>query len=337
MRCYTVDGTGIDGLRMGEREIGVPGPGEVLVHVRAVSLNYRDLLVAKGRYGGESDAGIVPTSDFAGTVVATGPGVTEFAVGDAVLNHPFRAWSGGPLTPAAARTFVGGAGVDGVLCEQVIYPAAALVRKPKLLDFAEAATLTVAGLTAWAAVITHGRTKPGDWVLVQGTGGVSVFAAQLAHAVGARVVLTTSSDAKQQWARERLGVEETVSYTDPEWAKQVVAVTGGGADVVVEVAGGESLMQSTRATALGGRVAVIGVLGGARSEVKLFDLISRTIELRGIFMESATELRALARAVEVHDLRPVVDRRFEFEEAADAYRHLAAGLHRGKVVIELEG
>lgn len=337
MRCYTVDGTGVEGLQLGEREVANPGPGEVLVHVRAVSLNYRDLLVAKGRYGGESDAGIVPCSDFAGTVVATGPGVRDFAVGDRVLNHPFRAWPGGPLSPSAARTFVGGAGVDGVLCEQVVYPAAALVRVPPLLDFAEAATLSVAGLTAWAAVVTHGRARPGDWVLVQGTGGVSVFAAQLAHANGARVVLTTSSDAKQEWARDHLGVEATLDYTDDDWAQQVVEVTGGGADVVVEVAGGDSLKQSVRAAALGGRVAVIGVLGGARSEVKVFDLISRTVELRGIFMESAHELRSLARAVETHDLRPVVDRRFPFEDAADAYRHLASGKHRGKVVIELEG
>jgi NADPH:quinone reductase-like Zn-dependent oxidoreductase len=272
----------------------------------------------------------------AGTVIEVGDGVTEWAPGDRVLNAPFRMYPAGALRSEWVRTFVGGNGVDGILAERILYPAESLVRIPASYSFVEGSTLTIAGLTAWAAVVTHGRTRPGDWVVVHGTGGVSVFAAQIARMLGAGVILTTSSPRKAEWAREHLGVADTFDYRSPDWPTQVREATGGnGADVVVEVAGGECLAQSMRACGYGGRVAVIGVLAGAETKIRVRDLLSRQISVKGIFMESTAELRALARALDQNNVRPHVDRVFPFDETHLAYAHLQSQQHVGKVVIAM--
>lgn len=337
MRCYTVDGKGITGLRLEElANPGEPGWGEVLVDVHAVSLNYRDLMIANGQYGGKQDSRIIPCSDMAGVVLSVGPGVSEFQFDDKVVNAPFRFWPAGTLRRDWANTFVGRPGVDGVLAERIIYPAASLVKVPAHLSMVEASTLTIAGLSAWAAVVTHGRTRPGEWVLLTGTGGVSVFSAQIAKALGAKVILRTSTDQKAAIARERLGVDVTMDYGYQDWPRRVREITGGGADVVVEVGGGPSLGDSIRACAYGGRVSVVGVLGGNEGPINVMDLIIRQITVRGIFMESTEELRLLAQAVEASGIKPYIDQVFPFDQAAEAYRYLASQKHIGKVVIELQ-
>lgn len=337
MKCFLTDGSGPESLVLAEREgLGAPGPGEVRVDVRAVSLNYRDLMVQDGRYGGVMDPPIIAASDMAGVVAAVGDGVKSFAVGDGVLNAPFRRWPAGGLNADWVRTFVGGNGVDGVLAEQVVYPAEALVRVPEHCSFEEGATLTIAGLTAWAAVVTHGHVRAGDWVLAHGTGGVAVFAAQIAAMMGARTILTTSSESKAATVRERFGVAHTLDYRDPEWPTQLRALTGGhGADVVVEVAGGETLDRSLAACAYNARVAVIGALGGGASTITVRHLLARQIRMQGIFMESCRELQAFAQAVEANRLQPCIHQVFDFTEAPAAYEAFRTQSHIGKICIRV--
>lgn len=334
MRCYLVHSDGIAGLKMDERPAGEPGVGEALVDVYAVSLNYRDLLVVKGQYGRKPSAPFIACSDMAGVVAKTGPDVETLKEGDRVVNAPFRRWPAGKLRSDWMRTFVGAAGVDGVLAEQVIYPAESLVKMPASYSFAEGATLTVAGLTAWAGIHTHGRTRPGDWVLLHGTGGVSIFSAQLARILGARTILTTSSPDKSRVVKERFGVAHTLDYRDAAWHEQARDITDGqGVDVVIDVASGQTFAQSLKACANHARVSLIGILGGYEATFNPFDIIRRQITVRGIYMESTEELNAFARACETNGLHPCIDRVFPFDQARQAYEYLDARKHIGKVVI----
>jgi len=334
MRCWTTDGSGMSALRLQERPDPVPAAGEVKVDVRAVSLNYRDLLVASGDYGGKQDPAIVVASDMAGVVSELGAGVTQLQIGDRVLNAPLKHWPAGSLTRPWSKTFVGGQGVDGVLAEQITYPASALVKLPSHLDFDAGCTFTVAGLTAWSAVVTHGKTRPGEWVLVHGTGGVSLFAVQLAKMLGARVIVSTSRQEKARRVREELGADQTIDYRDEDWPKTARELTGGlGVDVVVETAGGETLARSIQSCGYGARVGVIGVLDGLQASINVFQIVMHQVQLRGIYMESAAELQQLMRAVETAQLHPVVDRVFDFDSAPQAYAHLQSGGHMGKVVV----
>ena len=337
MKCYTIDGTGLQSLRLEQRATAKElESGEVLVHVHAVSLNYRDLMVADGRYSGVQDAPIVPCSDMAGVVAKVGSKVTEFRVGDRIFNAPFRFWPAGSLRPEWGRTFVGGAGVDGVLAEQVIYPAEALIKIPEHMNFQEASTLTIAGLTAWAAIVKHGKTKAGDWVLLHGTGGVSIFGAQLANIIGVRTILTTSSLTKARLVKEKFGVTETVNYNDSDWPDQINRITGGeGVKLVVDVVGGTTLQKSIKACATGARLSLIGVLGGVVSQIDTIDIIMRQLTIRGILMESTEELRGFARACEVAGLKPYIDRVFPFDHTLEAYEYLQSQEHVGKVVINI--
>jgi NADPH:quinone reductase-like Zn-dependent oxidoreductase len=337
MRCYTVDGSGPQSLQLTQRPVpGAPGIGDVLVDVHAVSLNYRDLLVADGRYGGPQKPSIIAASDMAGVVAAVGAGVTAFKPGDRVLNAPFRHWPAGTLRRDWSRTFVGGQGVDGVLAEQIIYPADALAPVPAHMSFEQGSTLTIAGLTAWAALVTHGRVRPGDWVLAHGTGGVAIFAAQLARLFGAKIILSTSSAEKGKFVRDKFGVADVVDHRDPQWPKRVREITGGrGLDVVVETAGGDQLGRSIECCNYGGRVGLIGVLGGLEAKFNSFSLMMHQVSIRGIYMESTTELHALARALEAGRVEPCIDRTFAFEDAPAAYEHLRSGRHVGKVVIRV--
>jgi len=338
MKCYTLEGTGLESLRLEDRpDPGEPGPGEVLAEVHCVSLNYRDLLMAKGQYGQKETVRFVPCSDMSGVVLESGVGVSEFQKGDAVVNSPFRVWPAGRLRAEWARTFVGAPGVDGVLAERVRFPAAALVKMPAHFSFPEGSTLTVAGLTAWSAIHTHGKAKPGDWVLLHGTGGVSVFGAQIARMLSARTILTTSSEEKARIVKEKFGVHETVNYLDETWPKQVRKITGGGGvDVVADVVGGSSLAGSLKACAIGGRVSLIGLLGGVESTIMTLEMISKQLTIRGIYMESTEELRSFAQACETSELHPFIDRIFPLEEARQAYEHLQSRKHIGKIVIEVK-
>jgi NADPH:quinone reductase-like Zn-dependent oxidoreductase len=337
MKCYQVDGKGIDQLKL----IDCPAPEiiqdhDVLIDVKACALNYRDLLVIKGQYGPGPYPPFIPVSDMSGVVRAVGSKVADFKPGDRVLNAPFQHWPAGIMRSNWARTFVGGAGVDGVLAEQITYPEDALVKVPSFLNFNEAATLTIAGLTAWASIVTHGKTRPGEWVLLQGTGGVSIFAAQLARACGARVILTTSSPSKAEEVKKRYGITATIDYRQPDWYKEVKNITQGhGADVVVDVVGGDTLAQSMQACAYGARVAIVGILSGFESKIRLFDVMQHQIQLKGVFMESTEELRTFVTAVDALQLKPAVDRVFSFDQAVEAYRYLESQKHIGKVVITL--
>jgi len=336
MKCYITDGSGIQNLSLANRpEPTEPPPGEVLVEVHAVSLNYRDLMVANGAYGKKDP--IIAGSDMAGVVTRVGRDVTELKAGDRVLNAPFRCWPAGTLREEWAKSFVGGNGVDGVLAEKITYPAASLVKIPSHLNFKQAATFPIAALTAWSAVVTHGRVRAGDWVLVHGTGGVSLFALQIAKLHGARIILSTSSQEKAAFIREKYQVHETFDYTSENWPEQIREITAGhGADIIVEVVGGASLAKSIQAAAYGGRVALIGVLGGTDSMINVRHMLAHQVTVRGIFMESTQELRHLARAWESAQLYPHIDRSYPFEQAQQAYEYLQSQKHIGKVVIGLK-
>jgi len=336
MKCYLANGTGITGVTLAER----PAPTissdlDVLVEAKAWSLNYRDLMIAKGAYQPipANSPPFIPLSDMAGVVLKVGKGVTDLKPGDRVLNAPFRHWPAGRLRQSWAGTFVGSSGVDGVLAEQVVYPSDSLVKIPPHLNFQEGATFTIAGLTAWAAVVTHGKTRPGEWVLLHGTGGVSIFAAQLAHLIGAKTIMTTSSKEKADFVKSHFGVNATVNYRDQDWAKQVKELTQGAVDVVVDVVGGDTLSQSLKLCTFGARVAVIGVLSGQESTIQTRDLLRHQIEIRGTFMESTQELRALMKAVEASGLKPHIDKVFSFDQVQEAYKYTEAQKHIGKVVI----
>ncbi len=337
MRCYLTDGKGIENLKMADRDApNNLGEYDVLVEVKACSLNFRDLMVAKGQYSPGPYPPFIPLSDMAGIVKKTGKNVTELKPGDRVLNAPFRHWPAGRLRKSWAASFIGGSGVDGVLAELVQYPMDALVKIPEHLSFAEAATCTIAGLTAWSSIVTHGKTRPGEWVLLHGTGGVSTFAAQLAQAMGARSIMTTSSEAKGEMVKKMFGVTATVDYRKEDWTEQVKKITGGcGVDVVVDVVGGNTLSNSLKVCNFGARVAVVGVLSGKESTIEIRDLLKHQVEIRGIFMESTEELRAFVQAVDALKLKPKVDEIFPFEKTVDAFKHLEAQKHVGKVVISL--
>lgn len=334
MKGYVID----EGrLRVAELDdIGEPGQGEVLVKVRSVSLNYRDLMVARGLYGRPFNGVFVAGSDMAGEILKVGPGVISFRRGDRVVNAPFRHWPAGKITLDRMKTLVGAAGVDGVFSENVIYPADALVSMPSHFSYHEGATLPVAGLTAWAALISHANVRAGEWVLLHGTGGVSVFAAQLANIMGARTLLTTSSEEKGAQMKGKYDVLQTFDYRDGEWPKQVRSFTGGeGVDVVVDVAGGQTLTRSLKACAFHARVSLVGILDGFETPLNPFDIIGRQIQINGIYTSSTENLRALVKCVEVSRLRPCIDHIFPFEEMPAAYDYLESQRHIGKIVCSI--
>jgi NADPH:quinone reductase-like Zn-dependent oxidoreductase len=335
MKTYQIQSTGgFDGLKLIDRPDPKPGAGQVLVGLRAASLNFRDLMVISGNYG-RVKLPIVPLSDGAGEVLAVGEGVTAWKPGDRVAGTFFQNWIRGPLHPGVAESALGGS-IDGVLAEQVVFSAEGLVRVPDHLDFAQAATLPCAALTAWNALVFSGRVTASDTVLVQGTGGVSLFALQFAKMHGARVFLTSGSEEKLARARE-LGADETINYrTTPDWGREVRERTGGaGVQHVVEVGGQDTFAKALTALAPGGTISVIGGLSGFTTQAPLIDIIGRNALIRGIYVGHREMFEAMNLAINRHRLVPVIDRRFAFGEAADAYRHLQSGAHFGKIVITL--
>ena len=330
MRIYELR-PGSEALFSAERAAPHAGPGEVKVRVRAVSLNHRDLKVAQR----SRQAPLIPVSDGAGEVTAVGAGVTRWKAGDRVMGSFFPTWLSGPLSDFHHANALGG-GRDGMLAEEVVLPESAWVRIPEHLSFEEASTLPCAGVTAWHALFEATRLRPGETVLLQGTGGVSVFALQLAKLAGAEVILTTSSEDKAKRARE-LGADHVLDYKrDAEWGKTARGITGGrGVDLVVDVGGPATFDQSTAALRYGGTMSILGVLTGTSGPVNTYAIFYRTLRVLGIYVGSVEMFERFARAVGEAELHPIIDWVFPFPEAQKAYRHLASGSHFGKVVIRV--
>ena len=309
------------------------GPSEVRVRVRAVSLNYRDLLIAKGAQTRE--APVVPASDGAGEVVEVGRDVRTLKVGDRVAAAFFPDWIDGAFQARFHQRALGGS-ADGMLAEQVVLGEQAWVRIPAHLSFQEAATLPCAGVTAHHALFAIDPIGPASTIVVQGTGGVSTFALQLARAAGARVIVTTSSEAKASAAKAR-GAWATLDYrANPQWGAAVVELTHGcGADLVVEVGGPETLGQTIEGLRTGGTAALIGVLTGFSGAVSTATVLHKLLRLQGVYVGSVRMFESLVRLLELHEIRPLVDREFGFDEVRAAYEHLASGAHQGKVVVRL--
>lgn len=311
---------------------GQPGVGEIRVRLHASSLNYHDLAVALGHMPAAD--GRIPLSDGAGVVEAVGPGVQEFAVGDHVVSTFYPQWlSGAPVAAGFATT--PGDGIDGYAVEVAVRPASAFTHAPKGYSHLEAATLTTAGLTAWRALVVEGGLKAGDTVLALGTGGVSIFALQLAKAMGARVIVTSSSPAKLARARE-LGADHVIDYRQhPEWSQQVLEFTAGrGVDHVIEVGGPGTLTQSMRATRVGGHIALIGVLTGRAAVVPTVELMLRQQRISGIGVGSRQHQIDMIRALEAIGIRPVIDRSFALQDLAAAFHHQQSGQHFGKIGLD---
>ncbi len=311
---------------------GQPGPGEIRVRVHASSLNYHDLAVVAGHMPTED--GRIPMSDGAGVVEAVGSGVTEFAAGDHVVSTFFPTWLNGD-PPLADFSTTPGDGVDGYAREVVVMPWTAFTHAPKGYSHAEAATLTTAGLTAWRALVVNGGLRAGETVLVLGTGGVSIFALQIAKAMGATVIVTSSSDEKLERAR-KLGADHLVNYRREEnWAERALELTGGrGVDHVVEVGGPGTLAQSIAATRIGGHIALIGVLTGLGGPVPTAALMARQQRLQGLIVGSRQHQLDLVRAIETTGMKPVVDRSFALPDIAEAFHLQRSGGHFGKIALE---
>ena len=336
VRAYKIRrGAGIDGLELVTRPRATLGPRDVRVRMRAVALNYRDLMVARGD-SGATDRAIVPASDGAGEVVATGSEVTAFRIGDRVTGSFFPDWTGGEPTAAVLARGLGGS-IDGVLAEEVVLDQEAWVAMPAHMDFIEASTLPCAGVTAWNALFRAAPLSPGDSVLLLGTGGVSMWALQLAKQAGMRVLITSSDDGKLERARA-LGADITINYRrTPEWETEVARWTEGrGVDRVLEVGGPDTLSRSIAATRMGGTIAVIGRLTGTSSiafdPVSLFSGSKRMV---GVMVGSRAMASDLARFAELGGIHPVIDRVFDFEHAREAYAYLEKAQHFGKVVITI--
>jgi NADPH:quinone reductase-like Zn-dependent oxidoreductase len=332
MREYRLT-DGEDERRLELRDAAEPraGAGELVVRMRAQSLNYRDLIVLGGGYPRNDRPGVVPLSDGAGEIAGVGAGVEGWAVGDRVAINFMRDWHGGEVDDRALDSSFGG-GVDGVLADLVAVPAGAVARIPDWMGFAEAATLPCAGVTAWHGLRRAGVTA-GDTVLLLGTGGVSVFGLQLAQAMGARTIVTSSSDDKLARARA-MGAAVGINYrTRPDWDAAAREATGGrGVDAVIEVGGPGTLARSIAATRTGGSIALIGLLTDDPPPA-LTPVLLNALTVHGIYVGSTAMLRELIAAVDLHRIRPVVDRRFAFEDAAGAYDYFRRQEHVGKVVI----
>ncbi len=337
MKAYEIQSNaGVDALTLVDRPEPQPAAGQVLIKVKATSLNYRDLLVAEGAYGAGQKYPLIPMSDGAGEVVAVGDGVTQVKVGDRVAGIFFQDWIYGSLTKETMKSDLGG-GIDGMLAEYVVLNQDGLVKLPDHLSYAQGATLPCAAVTAWHALVTKGNMKAGDSVLLLGTGGVSIFALQFAKINGARVIVTSSSDEKLARARE-LGADETINYKiTPDWEKQVYQLTNRiGVDHVVEVGGAGTLPKSLQAARIGGRISLIGVLSGRGNEIDPMPILFKSLAMQGIYVGSREMFEAMNQAITQHQLQPIIDKIFTFTEAKQAYYYLKSAAHFGKVVIQIE-
>ena len=336
MKTYEIQKYGgPEGLELVDRSPPRPGDGEVVVRIRAASLNYRDLTVIRGQYERNPQTGRVPLSDGAGEVISVGSGVTRFKIGDRVAGCFCQGWPSGRFRAEMHRTALGGS-IDGVLVEEAKFREEGLVHLPVGYSFEEGATLPCAAVTAWQSLITRGQLVPGETVLLLGTGGVSIFALQIAKAAGARVIITSSSDEKLERAR-KLGADAVINYkTTPDWGKAAASLAGGeGVDHVVEVGGAGTFLQSVRACRFGGKIGLIGILSGREAASEIFPIVTKGAAVFGIYVGSREMFEALNRALEQAKIRPVIDKVFPFEAAREAYEHMASGSHLGKVVIRV--
>ncbi len=337
MKAYRIAQFGFEQMEMADLPMPQPGPGQVLVKVHAVSLNFRDLLMVRGMYNPKMHLPRIPCSDGAGEIVQAGAGVEGWKTGDRVAGIFMQHWMEG--APAAAKSHHAlGGDVDGMLAEYVVLDAAGVVRVPAHLSYEEASTLPCAAVTAWHALVHAAKVKPGETVLIQGTGGVSMFALQFARMMGARVLGTSSSNEKIERARA-LGMDAGVNYRErPDWAEWVLEQTGGeGVDAVVEVGGAGTFNQSLKAVRVGGTVAQIGVLSQATEPISVIPILHKQIHVQGIYVGSRRMFEEMNAAISQAGLHPVVDRVYPFEEARTAMAAMASGSHVGKVVIEVSG
>jgi NADPH:quinone reductase-like Zn-dependent oxidoreductase len=332
LRVAELRAFGLDNLTWTDRPAPQPGPGEVLVRMRAWSLNYRDLLVIRGQYNPKQKMPLVPLSDGAGEVVELGSGVTRVKVGDRVAGAFMPSWVDGEIDDSKWRSAMGAA-EEGVASEYRVFSDHGLVIVPEYLSYEEAASLPCAGVTAWNALFETGSLKPGETVLALGTGGVSMFSLQFARLGGARVLITSSSDEKIARARA-LGAHEAVNYTStPDWEKRVRELTGGGGvDHVIEVGGAGTLGRSMRAVRTGGTISLIGVLAEGPG-TNVTPVLMRHLRVQGIFVGSRVMFENMLKAMTVRQLRPVVDRVFAFDELHEALRYMESARHFGKVCL----
>lgn len=337
MRVFQIEGDwGIDNLRLSERPEPAAGPGQVVVQMRMASLNARDLIVPERGYGrATGELPLIPVSDAVGDVVAVGEGVTRVKIGDRVCPTYFQNWIGGTATAEGFASSLGGPR-DGVMAERMCLAQEGVLRVPDYLTDAEAATLPCAALTAWSAVATCGRTRPGDKLLIQGTGGVALFALAFAKLHGAHVTVISSSDDKLARVRE-MGADETINYAEVEdWARTSRAITAdrGGYDNIIELGGAKTLPLSLRAVRPGGTLSMIGVLSGLTVEASLGLIVTRQVRLQGVTVGHRDGFEAMLAAMAQHEVRPVIGESFVFEDLHAALDHLRAGGQFGKTVIE---
>ncbi len=332
MKIYEIgSGEGLSGLKAAERDISKPGPGEILVKMKASSINYRDLMMIKNASVIGIAEGRIPNSDGAGIVEEAGEGVTSFKAGDRVVGCFFQDWEDGPIGDAVMQSALGGP-IDGVLAEYVILKEKSALPVPEGLSFEEAATLPCAAVTAWNCLIDKGGARPGDTALILGTGGVSVFSQQIAAVSGIRTIATSSSDEKLERIKA-LGANELINYRqNPDWEKEVLELTGGrGVDVVIEVGGAGTLPKSIDSVRVGGTISLVGVLTGGMIDPT--SIMRKSVKLQGIYVGPRAMFRKLLQAVDTQDIKPVVEKTVPFDEALEAYRLMESGAHFGKIVI----
>ena len=334
MKAYQITGSdGLQSLALTELPDPTPAHGEVLVRIKSDSLNYRDYMNVVGLHGVSGPVPRIPCSDGAGEIVACGPGVQEWKIGDRVVIPFMPSWLDGPFTQSHSARALGGA-VDGLLRELATVPAASLLRVPDYLSLNEAATLPCAAVTAWDALVVRGNLKAGETVLVLGTGGVSVFALQIANLMGARVLGISSSDAKCKQLLD-LGAKAVHNYkANPAWDDWALSLTDGvGVDKVIEIGGPDTLNRSIKATRFGGHISLIGVLTGTAGSVQTAQILRKGIRLDGTYVGSRAMFADLLRAFENSQIHPIIDSVFPFEKAEDALRHMESGKHYGKIVV----
>ncbi len=337
MRAYQLPkgGAGIEALRQVERPDPKPAHRQVLVKVKACALNFRDLGIVRGSYRVPVRDNFIPLSDGAGEVIEVGPGVTRFKAGDRVASNFFQRWQGGEPTADVHLSALGG-GIDGMLADYAVLEEDGAVKIPPHLSLEEGATLPCAAVTVWHAIVEHAKLKAGDTILLQGTGGVSIFGLQFARMMGIRAIVTSSSDDKLKRAKT-LGAAFGINYkTTPDWEKAAMEFTGGtGVDHVVEVGGAATLARSFHAIRVGGKITLIGGLSGGATELNPGLIFARRANVQGISVGSTQMFMAMNRAIEANAIKPVIDKVFAFADASAAYQHLASGAHFGKIVIQV--